>query len=128
MNYIVQYFDFLKNSLENNLGYFSSFMIISPFIYYARLFLIRKNKKPILINALIHFVITLTLFAVLAPMTGSNEILLTKIVYVISSLAMVFLSKTKRAIKLLIRILPICIIIIILAYFKLYKGVDLLNF
>lgn len=116
MNYITA----LTNNLINNLDFFSTSIISLPILYYIKRLIFNKNKTNTLINLTLHILITLTLFTILAPMVGTNKILLTKLLYIGTAICLFAIRKTVNIVKLLWKLLPIIIIICIIAYFKLY--------
>lgn len=123
MNYIT----ILKDNLINNLDFFSSFIISLPILYYIKRLIFNKNKTNTLINLILHVLITLTLFTILAPMVGTNKILLTKLLYIGTTICLFMIRKTVNTVTLLCRLLPIIIIIWIIMYFKLYQGININN-
>lgn len=123
MNYIT----ILKNNLLNNLDFFSTSIISLPILYYIKRLIFNGNKTNTLINLTLHILITLTLFTILAPMVGTNKILLTKLLYIGTTICLFMIRKTVNAVKLLWRMLPIIIIIWIIAYFKLYQNINVNN-
>lgn len=123
MNYIT----ILKDNLINNLDFFSSSIISLPILYYVKRLIFNKNKTNTLINLMLHVLITLTLFTILAPMVGTNKILLTKLSYIGTTICLFMIRKTVNTVKLLCRLLPIIIIIWIIMYFKLYQGININN-
>lgn len=125
MNYIT----ILKDNLINNLDFFSSSIISLPILYYVKRLIFNKNKTNTntLINLILHVLITLTLFTILAPMVGTNKILLTKLLYIGTTIYLFMIRKTVNTVKLLCRLLPIIIIIWIIMYFKLYQGININN-
>lgn len=123
MNYIT----ILKDNLINNLDFFSTSIISLPILYYVKRLIFNKNKTNTLINLILHVLITLTLFTLLAPMVGTNKILLTKLLYIGATICLFMIRKTVNAVKLLWRMLPIIIIIWIIIYFRLYQSVNINN-
>lgn len=117
----------LKDNLTNNLDFFSMSIISLPILYYVKRLIFNKNKTNTLINLTLHALVTLTLFTILAPMVGTNKILLTKLLYMGTTICLFAIRKTVNTVKLLWRLLPIIIIIWIIAYFKLYQNININN-
>ena len=123
MNYIT----ILKDNLLNNLDFFSTSIISLPILYYVKRLIFNKHKTNTLINLVLHILITLTLFTLLAPMVGTNKILLTKLLYTGTTICLFTIRKTVNAVKLLWRMLPIIVIVWIIIYFKLYQSININN-
>lgn len=123
----MSYLTILKDNLINNLDFFSSSIISLPILYYIKRLIFNKNKTNTLINLILHVLIALTLFTILAPMTGTNKILLTKLLYIGTTICLFTIRKTVNTVKLLWRMLPIIIIIWIIIYFRLYQNLNINN-
>lgn len=123
MNYIT----ILKNNLINNLDFFSTSIISLPILYYVKRLIFNKNKTNTLINLTLHTLVTLTLFTILAPMVGTNKILLTKLLYIGTTICLFAIRKTVNTVKLVWRLIPLIIIIWIVVYFRLYQNLNINN-
>ncbi len=123
MNYIT----ILKDNLINNLDFFSASIISLPILYYVKRLIFNKNKTNTLINLTLHTLVTLTLFTILAPMVGTNKILLTKLLYIGTTICLFAIRTTVNTIKLAWRLIPLIIIIWIVVYFRLYQNLNINN-
>lgn len=124
---ILQNIDILKNNLFSNLDIFSSAAITLPMIYYIKRLLFNKNKKWTLINLILHLAITNALLSILAPLTGDNKILLTKLIYMGTVFVLFIFRKTARVIRILWRLLPLIIVLFVIFNYKFYQNINLEN-
>lgn len=123
----MSYLTILKDNLINNLDFFSSSIISLPILYYIKRLIFNKNKTNTLINLTLHILITLILFTILAPMVGANKILLTKLLYIGTTICLFAIRTTVNTIKLAWRLIPLIIIIWIVVYFRLYQNLNINN-